>query len=283
MADPLVSIGIPTYRGAEFIGATIESVLKQSYTNFELWVIDDNSPDDTAEVVARFADPRLRYLRNERNLGPEGNWNRCLEVARGKYFKLLPHDDVLAVDCLRQQVAVLEQDEAEEVALVFGSREIIDPKGRRLMTRGLPGATAGRLKGPALARRCVRAGTNLIGEPGNGLLRRDLTERVGKYDASLPYVVDLDYWFRALLHGDAYYTATCTSSFRISSGSWSVAIANGQYLDFKSFIHKFHADRRFLISKTDCLLGSVKARLNNMARSVFYRYLFTADSGRSSR
>lgn len=274
MQNPLVSVCIPTYRGAAFLGATIDSVLHQSYPHFEVWILDDNSPDDTQAVVSQYSDPRINYIRNARNLGPEGNWNRCLELAQGKYFKLLPHDDLLASDCLEGQVAVLEQDSAGEIALVFGSRKIIDPKGRALMTRGLPRARAGRIDGRALIRRCVRAGTNLIGEPGNGLFRRALIDRVGPYDASHPYLVDLDYWFRILRHGDSYYTAKWTSSFRVSPGSWSVAIGGKQYRDFKGFVHKFHADPIFRISRTDRAIGLAKARLNTITRALVYRFLF---------
>jgi glycosyltransferase involved in cell wall biosynthesis len=277
MPTPLVSVCIPTYRGATFLAATIDSVLHQSYPHFEVWILDDNSPDDTGSVVSRYSDPRINYIRNASNLGPEENWNRCLKVAKGKYFKLLPHDDLLAADCLEEQVTVLEKDSAGEIALVFGSRQIIDPQGRVLMTRGLPRAKAGRFERLTLIKRCVRAGTNLIGEPGNGLFRRDLIKSVGVYDASHPYLVDLDYWFRILAHGDAYYTSTPTSAFRISPGSWSVAIGGKQYRDFQGFVDKFHTDARFKISRTDRAIGLARARLNTVARAIFYRYLFSGN------
>ena len=70
---PKVSVCIPTYRGGGTIGAAIESVLAQSLADFELIVIDDGSPDDTRAIVERFVEPRLVYLRNERNLGPQVN------------------------------------------------------------------------------------------------------------------------------------------------------------------------------------------------------------------
>lgn len=88
---PCVSICVPTYRGAAYLANTIESVLAQTFTDFELVIIGDNSPDETRSVVARYSDPRIRYLKNQHNLGPEGNWNRCLQEARGRYFKLIPH------------------------------------------------------------------------------------------------------------------------------------------------------------------------------------------------
>lgn len=273
-ARPLVSICIPTYNGAAFLAAAIDSVLQQTYADFELWVVDDNSTDDTHAVVDRYTDSRLRYTRNAKNLGPQANWNRCLELIQGKYFKLLPHDDLLASDCLQNQVAILEADQSQELALVFGSREIIGPDGAVIMKRGLPGSKTGRISARGLAKRCVRAGTNLIGEPGNGLIRSEVIKRVGGYDASYPYLVDLDYWFRVLLHGDAYYISVRTSSFRISSGSWSVAIGAKQYQDFSGFVDKFQTESQFGISLTDRTIGLVRARLNTLARAVVYRYLF---------
>jgi glycosyltransferase involved in cell wall biosynthesis len=274
MINPLVSVCIPTYQGAAFLPATIDSVLNQSYSNIEIWILDDNSPDDTQAVVACYTDSRIRYLRNVENLGPEGNWNKCFDFARGKYFKLLPQDDLLEPDCLQEQVSLLEADTTHEIALVFGSRRIIDPQGRTLITRGLPRTKPGRIDGLALIKRCVRSGTNLIGEPGNVLFRREIVDKVGAYDATYPYLVDLDYWFRILIYGDAYYTAKCMSSFRVSQGSWSVVIGNKQYRDFKGFIEKFFADARFRISSADRLLGFAKARMNTVGRTLLYYFLF---------
>jgi hypothetical protein len=130
-----------------------------------------------------------------------------------------------------------------------------------------------------LIKRTVRAGANLIGEPGNGLFRRELIEKVGFYDASHPYLVDLDYWFRVLLFGDAYYTATQSSSFRISSGSWSVAIGNNQHADFNGFVDKFYQDTRFGLSSNDRTVSRIMARINTVARAAVYWYLFRVKKG----
>jgi glycosyltransferase involved in cell wall biosynthesis len=278
MANPLVSVCIPTYCGATFLADAIDSVFNQTYPHFEIWVIDDNSPDDTKAIVSKYTDKRIKYIRNENNLGPQGNWNRCLELAQGKYCKLLPHDDLLAIDCLEKQVAVLENDKACEIALVFGSRQIINPDGKVLMTRGLPHTKAGRINGIAMVRRTIRAGANQIGEPGNGLFRRDIIQKVGMYDASYPYLIDLDYWVRVLIHGDAYYTETPTSSFRISSGSWSVAIGHKQYQDFKGFINKFRKLKKLRISRTDVIIGLINARIKTIVRILIYRYIFRKEN-----
>lgn len=278
MAGPLVSICIPTYRGAAFLPATISSVLDQSYADFEIWVIDDASPDQTAEVVRAFRDERIHYVRNEHNLGPNGNWNRCLELARGKYYKLLPQDDLLEPDSLAEHVAILEADVDQQIALVFGTRLVIDHRDRPYFNRGLRRSRAGPIEGSTLIRQCVRAGTNLVGEPGNGLIRRLVTERVGPYDAQHPYLVDLDYWFRVLKHGDGYYTARRSSRFRLSQGSWSVALGLQQYQDFRGFVERFAADPALGISRVDKMLGFAKARVNMFARALLYRSLFKGKS-----
>jgi glycosyltransferase involved in cell wall biosynthesis len=280
-AEPLVSICIPSYRGAAFLPATIESVLQQTHRNFELWILDDASPDETEAVVRRFADPRIHFVRGERNVGPEENWNRCLRVATGKYYKLLPQDDLLAPGSLAEHVAVLESDVNEELALVFGSRLVIDHNGKPVFRRGWSAAVGERVQGRTLARRCVSAGTNLIGEPGNGLMRRSLTERIGNYSSEHPYMIDLDYWFRALTCGDAFYTAKPSSSFRISRGSWSVRLGRKQLEDFMGFVDKYAADASFGIRRIDKLLGFTRARLNTIGRAMVYRSLLrTQNEGR---
>ncbi len=267
---PLVSVAIPAYKGAAFIRTTIESVLAQTLTDFELIVIDDGSPDATADIVASFPDARIRLLRNPHNLGPQGNWNRCLAEARGKYIKLLPQDDLLAPDCLAQQAAVLDADVDERIALVFCARRIVLPDGRTLMRRRYPAHT-GLLDGQAVINRCVRGGTNLIGEPGCGLYRRSLSERIGGFDAINPYVVDLDYWFRLLRHGQAYYVDTPLSAFRVSLTSWSVAIGNAQSTDFTQFVRRISATPGFAPSALDRGLGRLRAPMYSWLRAVVYR------------
>jgi hypothetical protein len=188
---------------------------------------------------------------------------------------LLPHDDLLEPDCLERQVAILEADATRNIALVFGSRRILGPDGRTIMNRNLGrNSSAGRIDGRALVRRCVRAGTNLIGEPGNGLCRLDLAAKIGVYDATYPYVVDLDYWARLLLCGDAYYMDVQTSTFRISQGSWSVAIGGKQSQEFRGFADKLALEPRFQISRNDLVVGALKARANSAARALFYKFLF---------
>ena len=271
-ASPRVSICIPTYKGERTLGAAIESVLAQTLADFELVVIDDLSPDGTQALVARYRDPRIRYLRNETNLGPKGNWDRCLSEARGTYFKLLPHDDVLHPVCLQRQVEVLDADEEQGLSLVFSAREVLGPAGQLLTRRGYPGGREGRIPAREVIGACVRRGTNLLGEPGAVLMRKSLADRVGLFDATFAYVIDLDYWFRLLRHGDAYYCKESLASFRVSGTQWSVAIGSRQSQDFRRFIARVRAQGALSATALDRSFGLFTPALNNVARLLFYRF-----------
>jgi len=247
-------------------------VLAQTLADFELVVIDDLSPDGTQALVARYRDPRIRYLRNETNLGPKGNWDRCLSEARGTYFKLLPHDDVLHPVCLQRQVEVLDADEEQGLSLVFSAREVLGPAGQLLTRRGYPGGREGRIPAREVIGACVRRGTNLLGEPGAVLMRKSLADRVGLFDATFAYVIDLDYWFRLLRHGDAYYCKESLASFRVSGTQWSVAIGSRQSQDFRRFIARVRAQGALSATALDRSFGLFTPALNNVARLLFYRF-----------
>ena len=93
---PLVSLCLPTYRRERYLGRTIASALAQTESDFEIVVVDDCSPDASAAVVERFADPRVRYVRNRENLGVPENLNRAFSLARGEFLLLLEDHDLLA-------------------------------------------------------------------------------------------------------------------------------------------------------------------------------------------
>lgn len=270
---PLVSVCIPTYNGGAYLRYAMESVLVQSLSDFELIVVDNHSTDDTPAIVDSFNDSRIRYIRHATTLPLEENWNFCLGIPSGRYFKLLPHDDQLEASCLADQVAAFEADKLEEIALVFGARRVIDHTGRQLMVRGRLAREPLRIDGCSLARRCIRAGSNLIGEPGNGLIRTSLIQRIGGYSTQNPYMTDLDFWFRALRYGDACFTGTTTSSFRVSAGSWSTAIGRAQYRDFSRFASAARQEPAFRITWIDQLVGLTRARINTLARLIIYRLI----------
>lgn len=131
--SPLVSILMLTYNRAHFIGEAIASVLAQTYTNFELIIIDDGSTDDTAEVVSRFTDPRITYSKETTNQGLLVRRQGSLSRAQGAYIAVLDSDDIwLEVTKLAQQVTYLEANPECSIVGTFFKR--IDTTGRELGT-----------------------------------------------------------------------------------------------------------------------------------------------------
>ena len=95
---PRVSIGLPVYNGDNYLAETLDSILAQTFTDFELIISDNGSTDRTEAICRRYAaqDHRVRYVRNPSNLGAARNYKRAFELARGEYFKWNGHDDPLA-------------------------------------------------------------------------------------------------------------------------------------------------------------------------------------------
>ena len=107
--NDLVSIITPSYNTARFVAETINCVLAQTYTNWEMIIVDDCSTDDTDAVVSGFSDPRIRYLKNEKNSGAAVSRNRALREAKGKWIAFLDSDDLWEPDKLEKQIAFMER------------------------------------------------------------------------------------------------------------------------------------------------------------------------------
>ena len=129
---PRLSIGLPVYNGQRFIRATLDALLAQTFSDFELVICDNCSTDNTEQICRDYArrDPRVRYFRNERNLGPAPNYNRCFAHARGELFKWSAADDTIAPDFLAKCVAELDRDPS--LAGCYTRTTEIDADGTRL-------------------------------------------------------------------------------------------------------------------------------------------------------
>ena len=130
MSKPLVSIGLPVYNGEKFLPRTLEQLLGQDYENFELIISNNCSTDNTEaicmEVAAR--DKRVRYYKNEKNIGATPNWNRVFQLAQGPYFKWAMHDDECDPTLVRRCMEVYATAPASTV-LVYSRGDIIDENG----------------------------------------------------------------------------------------------------------------------------------------------------------
>lgn len=137
---PRVTIGLPVYNGERYLAEALESLLAQSYTEFEVVISDNASIDRTEEICRSFADrdERVRYVRADVNRGGTWNFNRVVELSRGEYFRWAAHDDAVAPTYLQRCLDVLEND--PRAVLAHTRVELIDAGGRSLGTYDGPRA-----------------------------------------------------------------------------------------------------------------------------------------------
>jgi glycosyltransferase involved in cell wall biosynthesis len=263
---PTVSVCIPVYNGAAYIGEAIRSVLDQTYSDLELIVVDNVSTDGTADVVTGIEDPRLRLLRPSEHVAAVPNWTRAIAACEGRYVKLVCADDTLAPDNLERQVAALEAH--SEAVLACAQRDIVDEAGRPLVrARGLAGMS-GYVDGPDAIARCIRTGANPIGEAAAVLMRGDVLRRVGPWSDRFGYMSDIDMWFRLLEHGGLVAMPGALATFRVHSASWSNAVSRQQARDTRALHRYWAAQVGPRVGRADRVIGAVQAEIVRIGRQV---------------
>lgn len=133
---PLVSVIMPAYNGEKYIQEAIDSVLEQTYENWELIIIEDASADHSMEIIKRYQDKRIRLFCNEQNKGIAESTNRGIQESRGKYIALLDDDDIAEKDRFTLQVNYLETH--SEIDILGGRTTVIDTSGKVIDYSGIP-------------------------------------------------------------------------------------------------------------------------------------------------
>lgn len=269
---PCVSVVVPAYNNERYIVETMESILAQDYPNLEVIVADHSSTDGTAALLCRFAeDSRVTLLSTEAGGGALRNWNRVSRAATGEFLKLVCGDDLLVPSAVSKQVAAFE--EHPSAVLVAAQRDIVDHHGDPVIRRrGLAGLR-GLINGRAAARRTVRVGSNLFGEPACVLLRKDVLEKVGWWHADYPYLIDEASYVAVILHGDVVALPETLASFRISAGQWSVALATQQTSQAQNFHRTLRKRDPGLLSRSDVVVGNARVVIMALARRATYLWL----------
>ena len=211
---PTVSVLIKAYNHAAYIGQTIESILAQSFQDFEIVVTDDASTDSTADIVRRYKDPRLKLEILPGNLGISGAMNATIARAHGSYLAILNSDDWAFSSRLSRQVTFLDHNPG--VAAVFGLPKAVGENGEPVAAFNDFGAP---LRFPDFARatwlRHFFAFSNCLCAPA-AMIRREAYRTAGPYDRRLTNLQDLDMWIRMLAAGlDLHLLPEEVTAFRI--------------------------------------------------------------------
>ncbi len=186
-----IAVVTPAHNVAAYIGATVASVIAQSHSDWAMLVVDDGSTDRAAEIVAGFADPRVRLLR-QTNQGVSAARNRGMAEADGEAVLFLDGDDVLAPDALARLVRTLEA--ASDAVAAYGAYAYMTEDGARVTARRPGPFPSGDIL-PALLER------NLFANGGHLLIRRAAVAAAGGFSAGIAYGEDWEYWVRLALAG----------------------------------------------------------------------------------
>lgn len=270
---PRVSVVIPAFNNADYIEQTVDSVLAQTFTDFELLIADHSSTDNTASLIRRYAsDPRVRLSATPSGGGAQRNWNTVSRAASGQYLKLVCGDDLLYPTILERQVAELDQH-GDGVVITACSRDLVDGRGRVFMrARGLQGIR-GRVDGRHALRAIVRSGANPLGEPACVMFRRSALASAGWWDATNPYYIDAGTYAQVLLHGDLAATHEPLAAFRVSADQWSVRLAREQSVQAEAFHRQAQRLAPEVIHATDVWRGNLMARKAEVQRRLAYAWL----------
>jgi glycosyltransferase involved in cell wall biosynthesis len=197
-AVPRLSVGLPVYNGQNYLSKSLDALLAQSYSEFELIISDNASTDGTEEICRHYAamDPRIRYLRQPRNIGAVPNHNFVLREARGELFKWASHDDLYGPDLLARCVEALEAH--PNVVLSHADMAIIDEADEITQVYDYSLATDSP-QAPERFRSLLRTDG---GDDEYGVIRTDVLRRVSPYpsyyNAGRPFIAEI------ALHGPFY-------------------------------------------------------------------------------
>jgi len=182
--QPLVSIVMPVYNTERYLPEAVQSVLAQTFQNWELLVLSDESPGDARGIMASFDDPRIRFLEHK-NGGPAFTRNRGMRESRGEFIAFLDSDDVWLPEKLDKQLAVFQQN--PDAGIVYSQREIIDEHGC-ILEGYKPTLYAGKILNRLYVDNFVCM--------SSAIMRRAVFEKIGLIDERLRMSEDFDYWLR---------------------------------------------------------------------------------------
>ena len=200
----MISIVLPTYNRTKYLRQSIESVLAQTFQDWELIVVDDHSSDNTYGIVKEYTDndKRVRYYRNEKHLMLPASLNRGFSLAKGEYLTWTSDDNLYKPEALSK---LLQGFDSDKIGLVFSKMDFINAKGRIIgQPRTIKSMEELHYRNIVLA---------------SFLYTREAYEKVGEYDTSKVLVEDFDYWIRLARHFSLSYVDESLYYYRVHEES----------------------------------------------------------------
>jgi glycosyltransferase involved in cell wall biosynthesis len=211
--NKLVSIILPTYNGSPYIKKAIESVLSQTYKNWELIIIDDCSLDRTSSIVANYINlnSNIKYIKNNENLGVQKSLNKGLSVSKGEYIARIDDDDEwIDVDKLKTQVEFLESNIGY---VLIGTGALLVDEDDELLSKYLLPKSDLEIKNKILSKNCF--------VHSSVLFKKNTAQEVGGFseNEAIKHVEDYDLWLRLGMKGKLFNLNTYSTALRVRSQS----------------------------------------------------------------
>jgi len=207
---PTISVIIPAYNAEDTIQETIDSVLKQTFTDFELIVVNDGSQDSTLETVSSISDSRIRVF-SYSNAGVSAARNRGISEARGEYISFIDADDLWTPDKLETQLAALQAN--PQAAVAYSWTDWIDESGQFLRL-----GSHIKLHGNVLSQLLLK---DFVGSGSNPLIRKQALTQVGGFNESLKPAADWDMWLRLAAKYEFVNVPSAQILYRVAPNSMS--------------------------------------------------------------
>jgi glycosyltransferase involved in cell wall biosynthesis len=242
MDQPFISICVPVYNGETYLRECLDSCISQDYFNYEVLVCDDGSSDGSVDFIKAFQSkyPALRFYQNKNNLGLVGNWNRCIELAKGEWIKLVFQDDYILQNCLSEFVSRIKHD----TQLLVSKRNFLLPNVSTKEQKEYYQKTVRTLEntcGKSLSYSAQEIssgalksiGMNFIAEPSLSLFKKSVLVESGSFNPLLKQICDLEFLLRLGSQYGLEYIPEAICAFRIHEGSTTNTNLNSKYFELR--------------------------------------------------
>ncbi|NDP23124.1 MAG: glycosyltransferase [Paludibacter sp.] len=230
MLHPLVSVIVTTYNRTDYLKLTLESVFNQTFTDFEIIVIDNGTANNLNEQLCNQFE-KVKYFKIENSGGPARPRNVGIREAQGKFIAFLDDDDLWLPDRLERQVAILERK--SDYGLVHSCCEVIDENGKlKNQVIGRPGTPD--VKHGDVSLRMMGNWTIMMPTP---LMRKEVIDRVGFFNEEMPSAgEDVEFWVRCSFEAKFYYIDESLAQYRVHSGN--ISGSSAKYIELPLYLKK---------------------------------------------
>lgn len=300
--QPLVSICIPTYNSSKTIFETLKSIVLQSYENIEILIGDNNSTDNTLDIIKGFKQKNIKIYKNKKNIGPAANSNKLIKKAKGEYICIFHADDIYHKDIIKEEISLMQM--FPRCGVVFTLRQLINEKGKLIKKVPLPFRTLiGYTYGPKelfFPRMLIHG--NIFVCP-SAMVRKSVYKDVGLYRTEKKYdsnkytdesqmVIDQDMWLRIMEKYRIGIIDKYLINYRIHINQGSSILNIGrktlspEYNLYDDYIDKWEMKNKLLLRKyhklksRGYLFCAVNSLLSNdkklFERNMKYSYFYSS-------